>query len=523
MANAKSNDLRPVKTGAFMLEVKGKVRHLLRQLRRCLEVAALAAAVAGCAGAEKPSKGEVGHIENYFGGIAADEPRAVLVARDVLSAGGTAADAAVAMYFALAVTFPSSAGLGGGGVCMVHGSGKTVVEALDFSARAPAQPAPSDRWVAAVPGGVRGMFALHARYGVLRWANLVQPAERMARFGVPASRALVRKFAGGAERLRADTESWRIFRGAGGTGPVEGELLRQLGLAGLLGRIRTRGAGDFYNGETARNIVAGVQAAGGVLAIEDLRGYHPAWIPVLVGSYENHDIVFPGAPIAGGQIAHALWRGLDDGKSFAAASGADRQRIIAQAAIAIYKDVETRVATNFGATGFVVIDRDGGAVACSLSMNGLFGNGRMIRGTGMLAAPPPRPGPAGSAGVAPALMINRHTGQVFMAAVASANAAAPLALVSTVLSALTAGVPLEKALETVRVRPGARAGSVLVESNASEALKSALAAGGFRVDQAETIGRVNIMYCPDGMQNAPAGCDVQTDRRGHGYAINAEF
>ena len=54
-------------------------------------------------------------------------------------------------------------------------------------------------------------------------------------------------------------------------------------------------------------------------------------------------------------------------------------------------------------------------------------------------------------------------------------------------------------------------------------MKSALVAGGFRVDQAETIGRVNIMYCPDGMQNAPAGCDVQTDRRGHGYAINAEF
>ena len=506
-----------------MFRIKGKVRHLLRQSRRCLVVPVLAAAVAGCAGAAKPPKGTVGHIEKYFGGLAADEPRAVLVARDVLSAGGTAADAAVAMYFALAVTFPSSAGLGGGGVCMVHGSGKRDVEALDFSARAPAQPAPPGRWAAAIPGGVRGMFALHARYGVLKWANLVLPAERLARFGVSASRALVRKFAGGAERLRADPESWRIFSGAGGNGPGEGELLRQLDLAVVLGRIRVRGAGDFYNRDTARNIVAGVRAAGGALTIEDLRAYHPAWIPVLVAGYGKHDMVFPGAPIAGGRIAQALWRGLDDGKSLAAASGADRQRIIARAAAAVYKDIELRLATDFGTTGFVVIDRDGGAVACSLSMNALFGTGRMIRGTGMLAAPPPRPGPAGSAGVAPALMINRHTGEVYMAVAASANAAAPLALVSTVLSALTAGVPLEKALETVRVRPGARAGSVLVESNASEALKSALVAGGFRVDQAETIGRVNIMYCPDGMQNAPAGCDVQTDRRGHGYAINAEF
>lgn len=520
---AKGNDMRLVTAGALMFEVKGTVRHVLRQLRRCMVVSALAAAVAGCADSDKPPRGVVGHIENYFGGLAADEPQAVLVARDVLSSGGTAADAAVAMYFALAVTFPSSTGLGGGGVCVVHGSQKTAAEALDFSARAPARPTPPGRWAAAIPGGVRGMFALHARYGVLRWANLVQPAERLARFGVPASRALVRKFAGGAERLRADTESWRTFRGAGGSGLGEGELLRQLDLSVVLGRIRARGVGDFYNGDTARNIVAGVQAAGGVLAIEDLRAYHPSWIPVLVGSYENHDIVFPGAPVAGGQIAHALWRGLDDGKSVAAASGADRQRIIAQAAAAVYKDIELRLATNFGATGFVVMDKDGGAVACSLSMNGLFGNGRMIRGTGMLAAPPPRAGPAGTAGVAPALMINRHTGQAFMAAVASANAAAPLVLVSTVLSVLKGGVSLETALQTVRIRPGARAGSVLVESTASEEIKSTLAEGGFSVDQAETIGRVNIMYCPDSMDRVPRTCDVQTDRRGHGYALNAEF
>ncbi len=132
MAIAKRNDMRLVTVGAPVFEVQGKVRHLLRQLRRCMVVPALATAVAGCAGSDIPPKGVVGHIENYFGGLAADEPQAVVVARDVLSAGGTAADAAVAMYFALAVTLPSSAGLGGGGVCVVHGSRKTVAEALDF-------------------------------------------------------------------------------------------------------------------------------------------------------------------------------------------------------------------------------------------------------------------------------------------------------------------------------------------------------------------------------------------------------
>ncbi len=486
-------------------------------------VLALAAAIAGCAGEAKPPKGVVGNVDEYFGGLAADEPGAVVVARDVLAAGGTAADAAVALYFALSVTLPSSAGLGGGGVCVVHGSRKTAVEAIEFTARTPAQAAPAGRWAAAVPGGVRGMFALHSRYGNLRWATLLRPVERLARFGIRTSRALARMVEGGRERLRDDVEGWRIFSGKGGEGPAEGEVLWQLDLAAVLGGIRARGAGDFYNGEIARKLVSGIEAAGGFLAIEDLRSYRPAWIPVLVSKFGDHDIVFPGPPVAGGQIAQALWGGLDDGKHYAAASGADGQRVIARAATAVYKDIELRVATDFGTTGFVVMDRNGGAVACNLSMNGLFGNGRTIRGTGILAAPLPRPGRAGTAAMAPAMMINRHTGDIFLAAAASANAAAPLMLVSAMLSALKGDRPLDQALQTVRVRPGVRAGSILVEPNAGEDVRSALSRGGFRVEQGTAMGRVNIMYCPRGMLRGPDTCDVQTDRRGHGYAINAEF
>lgn len=506
---------------APVFQLKGRDCRLLRQLYQWATALILIGFAAGCSGGATPPKGVVDHIQGYFGGIAADEPHAVLVARDVLSAGGTAADAAVALYFALSVTLPSSAGLGGGGVCVVHGSGKKQAEAIDFSARAPSTPASGGRWAAAVPGAVRGMFALHARYGALQWQNLLRHGERMARFGVPVSRAFAQHLSGGAERLRDDPESWRVFGGSQGRGVAEGQTLRQLDLAAVLGRIRAQGAGDFYNGDTARKIVAGIRAAGGDLSIKDLRTYHPRWIPVLKAGYGNHTVFFPGAPVLGGTIAHALWSALDDGKRYEAAEGPDRQRVIALAAAKAYPDIELRIANNFGTTGFAVMDQQGGAVACGLSMYGLFGNGRMIRNTGILAAPPP--GRTGTAAMAPMVMINIHTGDAFMAAGASANAGAPLVLVSTVLSALQEGVSLEKALETVRVRPGTHARTVLVEAGADDEVKAALTGAGLKVEQGGAMGRVNIMYCPDGMVRQPEGCDVRSDRRGSGYAVNAEF
>jgi len=70
-------------------------------------------------GSDGPPEGQVGFIQENFGGVVSDEPRSALVGRDVLSAGGTAVDAAVATYFAMAVTYPGAATLGGGGICVV--------------------------------------------------------------------------------------------------------------------------------------------------------------------------------------------------------------------------------------------------------------------------------------------------------------------------------------------------------------------------------------------------------------------
>ncbi|MEE9250468.1 MAG: gamma-glutamyltransferase, partial [Alphaproteobacteria bacterium] len=216
-----------------------------------------AVALGGCS-SEGPELGTVGHVEGFLGGVAADEPRAVLVARDVLSAGGTATDAAVALYFALSVTLPSAASLGGGGICVVFDRKSDRVEALDFTARAPAgrrTGRPS-----AVPGNPRGMFALHAKYGRLRWAQLVAPAEKLARFGSSVSRALAWHLSA-AGPLLADRESRRVFARSDGTPLREGDIIEQLDLAVVLSLLR-RSPGQFYSGPFARQLVKAVRRAG---------------------------------------------------------------------------------------------------------------------------------------------------------------------------------------------------------------------------------------------------------------------
>ncbi|HYZ33012.1 MAG TPA: gamma-glutamyltransferase, partial [Crenalkalicoccus sp.] len=133
--------------------------------------AALAAALllGGCStldsalavfGASGPPQGTPGFVRGFLGGVAADDPAAALAAREVLSSGGTAVDAAVAAGFTMAVTLPSRVGLGGGGACLVFDQAKGVPEALTFlpGARA-AVPAGADR-PAAIPMLARVLFAL---------------------------------------------------------------------------------------------------------------------------------------------------------------------------------------------------------------------------------------------------------------------------------------------------------------------------------------------------------------------------
>jgi gamma-glutamyltranspeptidase/glutathione hydrolase len=284
--------------------------------------------LAAC-GSDGPPEGQVGFVSSDFGGVVSDEPRSALIGRDILSSGGNAIDAVVATYFALSVTYPGAASLGGGGMCVAfRGEGETI-EAIDF------RPAlyEMDGKAAMIPGVVRGMFALHARYGRLQWEALLLPAERLARFGNPVSRAFARRLAAVPTDGLADPTVRRLFAPSGKT-IVEGDVLSQFELSASLARIRLRGPGDFYAGDFAKLLAQDIGAATGVdVPVSTFRDYRPKWLKTEKIDIGKDELHLPGN--AAGTRAAALWRGV--------ASGSARQ---GQAP--------------YDSAGFVAVDRQGG-------------------------------------------------------------------------------------------------------------------------------------------------------------------
>lgn len=511
----------------------------------------MTALAAGC-GPSRPKLGVIGHVEGFSGGVAGDEPRAVLVARDVLSAGGEAGDAAVAYFFALAATLPSRAGLGSGGVCLVSRRDSGRVETISFLT--PAQPG-GPRAVA-LPGAVRGLFAVHALAGRLRWEQLVFAGERLARFGHPVSRALAVDLAAAWPRLSRDDKARQIFGDAAGGPLKEGALLTQLDLAATLTRIRVAGAGDLYSGQLARRFVEGARELGYSLSVNDLRRFKPLSGPTADGAYGNHIAYFPGVGAQAGWSAAALWAALDETGSYDDTNEAGRPNLMVEAARRVMRatrqgpppvDDQGKVDAGWAArlmagsaeathpgsladeaalpdadvsTGFAIVDPIGGAVACSLTPGPMFGTGRIVPTTGMFAVEAQTA--SARASLAPAIVANPHTKDTFVAAAAGGDPSAPLALVSTLLALRHDDATAASALAAPRAYPMSQPGAVMVEDKASEAMRQAFVQRGDRVVPVRSLGRLNIVSCPGGVTRTPKTCTFNSDPRGHGLGSGAE-
>jgi gamma-glutamyltranspeptidase / glutathione hydrolase len=405
-------------------------------------------------GPSGPPAGQPGFVQGFLGGVVADEPRAAVVAREVLSAGGSAADAAVALGFALTVTLPSRAGLGGGGACIAYAADKNspnngVPEAVLFAPVAPAGFAANADRPAAVPMMPRGLYLLHARYGRLPFESLMVPAEQLARFGTPASRALVRDLNLVAGPLLADPNARAIFSQAGR--PLsEGQQLLQPDLGSTLAQIRVAGVGDLYTGALARRVEQASPLAGGPIALSDLRGALPVLAPAIVLPYRNDKVAFLPPPADGGLAAAAGFMTLQQDPS---ATGVAAARAIAVAArwraggvgdprsLLTASDLrEAKLPPLPASTSFVTLDKDGNAVACSLSMDNLFGTGRVLPGLGVLLAASPAVVPPPLYATAIAWNENTHS---FHAAVGgSGQEGAPVAVAVGLMNALRTDQPM---------------------------------------------------------------------------------
>jgi gamma-glutamyltranspeptidase / glutathione hydrolase len=400
-----------------------------------------------------PTEGQPGYVQGFLGGAVSDEPRATLVAREVLSAGGTAADAAVALGFALAVTLPSRAGLGGGGACLAYAADKKSVnggvpEAVIFTPVAPNGFAAGADRPAAVPMLPRGLYLLRARYGRRPFESLIVPAEQLARFGTPASRALVRDLSLVAGPLFADPNTRAVFA-KNGAPIAEGQELLQPDLGATLSQIRVAGVGDFYNGALARRIEQASPLAGGPIALADLRGALPRMVPAIVLPERNDRVAFLPPPADGGLAAAAGFMTLQRNAS---ASGAAAARALAvsarwraggvdaQSLLAASDLQEALLPALPASTGFATLDKDGNAVACVLSMDNLFGTGRLLSGLGFLLAAAPNvvPPPLYAAAIA----WNESTHAFRALAVGSGQEGAPIAVAAGMLNALHTGRPM---------------------------------------------------------------------------------
>ena len=254
------------------------------------------------------------------GMVASPEPLATDVGVAILKAGGNAFDAAAAVQFALAVTYPTAGNIGGGGFMVgLTADGETF--ALDFREEAP-QAATEDMFVDAdgemvpglststhkgvgVPGSVDGMLKLVDRYGTLTRDQVLVPAITLARDGFPVSYALASSLRR-SERLRQFASSVEAF-GLADDGPAMGDLLTQPDLAATLEAVADEGRDGFYAGRVADMIVADMKANGGLITHEDLSRYEAEWREPLIFEHAEYQLVTHPVPSSGGMtIAQTL-------------------------------------------------------------------------------------------------------------------------------------------------------------------------------------------------------------------------
>ncbi len=247
--------------------------------------------------------------------VASTSEIASRIGADVMKRGGNAVDAAVAVGFALSVTWPSAGNLGGGGFMLIRKADGTT-EAIDFRERAPLA-ASRDMYLdaqgnvvpkmstdgyraVAVPGTVAGLMLAHKRHGKLKWAELVEPARKVAAEGFEVNYHLARSLSlkSTVEKMQPWAESRRIYQRDGRFYEL-GEKIVLPELAAVLARLETNPR-DFYEGETAKLIVADMKANGGIVTMEDLRTYEPTIRTPLRTTYRGYEILTMPPPSSGG-------------------------------------------------------------------------------------------------------------------------------------------------------------------------------------------------------------------------------
>ncbi len=245
--------------------------------------------------------------------VVSAHPLASQVGVSILKKGGNAVDAAIAVQFALAVVFPAAGNIGGGGY-MVTRMHDGSVAALDYREKAPAKATTNmyldknenviaglsteGHLASGVPGSVDGMTEAHKKFGTLPWKDLIQPSIDLALRGFILTSREAKWF----NEMKPDLIKYNT------TKPdfllrdnwKEGDSVKFTDLGHTLELIRDNGRAGFYEGKTAKDLIAEIERGKGLITMEDLKNYKSSWREPLTASYKEYKVISMPPSSSGG-------------------------------------------------------------------------------------------------------------------------------------------------------------------------------------------------------------------------------
>ncbi len=373
------------------------------------------------------------------GAVVSAHPLASMVGLSILKKGGNAVDAAIATQLALAVVYPGAGNIGGGGFMVAHlKNGKNIT--LDYREKAPAK-ATRDMYLddkgepqmqlsqdghlaAGVPGTVAGLFA-SMKYAILPFKTLIQPAIELAEKGFAITASQAASFNSTKNEFVALNSSPVAFVKV--TDWKAGDILIQKELANTLKRIRNLGQKGFYEGETARLIVAEMRKGKGIISLDDLKAYQAKERSALDFNYKGYQIITMPLPSSGGIILQQMMKMIEDrniaGMQFQTAASVQLMTEVERRAFAdranflgdpdfVKVPVKTMVSAEYlkermkdyepgkagnskttwagnikeseETTHVSVVDNYGNAVSVTTTLNGGYGSRTVVAGAGFL-------------------------------------------------------------------------------------------------------------------------------------------
>jgi gamma-glutamyltranspeptidase/glutathione hydrolase len=399
-----------------------------------------AGASTSCAHDSPTSAPATKHVEPAVvetGAVAVPDEFAANAAEQILTSGGNAVDAAVAVEFALAVTYPEAGNIGGGGMMTLYVDGQPYF--LDYRERAPAA-ATRDMYLddkgnangktsvvghraIAVPGTVMGLWEAHRRFGKLPWKQVMAPALRLARDGFVVPAMLVER----RDFMKKSFEGKVNFLDYFGQ-MKPGELFRQPELEATLLRIAEDGAKGFYEGKVAALVTAEMSRRDGLITAADLATYTAVWRKPIRTTWNGLEVVtapppssggigliqllkmkvamvdaFKGVPLNSAQYVHLLaelekrvfadraeYLGDPDFNEIPVDRLLDdryiarRVKTVSLSAPSPTEEIAPGLGESDETTHISIVDRWGNAVSSTYTLNGKFGSGVVVTGAGFL-------------------------------------------------------------------------------------------------------------------------------------------